>query len=112
VLARVALPFELWLARPATPGRGLFATLGVEVGAAAAIGATICGGFVSAPAVILVPDLVPALAPGLALVVVVTALWHALWRTKVGGSTGDVCGAAIELRELGLLFVFGVATGK
>jgi adenosylcobinamide-GDP ribazoletransferase len=64
------------------------------------IGAGLGGAFVLAPAA----GAVALIAAGLSLATV-----RALAMRKVGGQTGDVCGAAQVLSELAMLAVYGAA---
>lgn len=103
VLARAGLPLEIALGRPATPGRGLFALLQPEVRLGHALGALALAGMLVVPALLAVPAALPGVLVGVPAAAVVSYGWAVLWRNRVGGATGDVLGAAVELRELVLL---------
>ena len=101
--ARAFLPLEIVFGTPATPGKGLFAYVAADVRRADAAVALLVAGLLVVPAVVLVPALLPNLGVGVLVAAGVTAAWAASWRARIGGTTGDVLGAAVELRELVLL---------
>lgn len=108
VVARAPVALELATGPAATPGQGLFGALAGRVrgrdsaAGLAAGGLGLCGAWaLGGPAA--------ALAAG-ACALAGTVVWHRLWRRRIGGLTGDVVGAAIELRELAVLAAL-VASG-
>lgn len=107
VAARAFLPLEIALGSPATPGKGLFARLQAEVGHGDAAIAAILAGMLVAPALALVPTMGAGLAVGIAAAGAATVAWDASWRERVGGLTGDVLGAAVEIREIVILAALG-----
>lgn len=102
VLSRAPLAAELRLP-PATPGRGLFATLHAQVTRSDAARGLLLGLVLALPVIALAPARV---AVGAALATLLTRWWHRRWRVAVGGATGDVLGAGVELRELSFLLAF------
>ncbi|MES2641176.1 MAG: adenosylcobinamide-GDP ribazoletransferase [Myxococcota bacterium] len=107
VCARAFLPFEIAFCAPATPGKGLFARLALEVGAKDALWAVLLAALIVAPVIIVVPAAAGGLLVGLAGAGAATIAWQASWRARIGGINGDVVGAAVELRELVLLAAMG-----
>jgi adenosylcobinamide-GDP ribazoletransferase len=103
VLARAGLPFEIAFGRPATPGRGLFAWLQPEVRAGHALAAAALAAALVGPALLVVPAAATGVLVGVPVAAAVSVAWAAAWRARIGGATGDVLGAAVELRELVLL---------
>ncbi len=103
VLSRGFLPLEIALGTPATPGKGLFARLAAEVGQIDAATGVVVAAVLTAPALALVPTMGAGLAVGIAAAGAFTIAWDASWRERVGGLTGDVLGAGVEVRELMIL---------
>lgn len=102
VLARAPLAAEL-RARPASPSRGLFGRLHPHVRPADAAAGLVLAALLAAPVATLYPA---RIALGVGLAGLTTAVWHRVWRRSVGGLTGDILGAGVELRELTLLLAF------
>ncbi|MDP2311373.1 MAG: adenosylcobinamide-GDP ribazoletransferase [Pseudomonadota bacterium] len=107
VFARAFLPLEIALGVPATPGKGLFARLALEVRGGDAGWASLLACLLAAPAVMLVPSMGVGLLVGLLAAGAATVAWQASWRARIGGINGDVLGAAVEIRELLLLAAMG-----
>lgn len=107
VCARAFLPLEIALCAPATPGKGLFARLAVEVRPRDAGLAALLAALLVAPAIVLVPSVSVGLAVGLAGAGLASIVWQVSWRARIGGINGDVVGAAVEIRELVLLAAMG-----
>lgn len=105
ILARAPLAFELHLGPAASPGRGLYGQLHPLIGRADVLRSWLLAAALAAPAAILAP--LPALV-GLLAAALTTALWHHTWRRSVGGLTGDILGAGVELRELVLMAAFAM----
>lgn len=99
-LARLPLALEVQLGRPATD-TGLLATLHRVVPPFHARTATLLALLLLVPALPLVS--LPALGVAVLAAGLLTAWWHAVWVRRIGGLNGDVLGAAVELRELGVL---------
>lgn len=102
VLARAPVAAELLRAPAATPGKGLYGWLSPQVRPRHAVVAGVLG--------VAALGLSPARGV-LALVLCAgfTLAWHRLWARRIGGTTGDVVGAAIELRQLLVLAAFAAS---
>ncbi len=103
IFARTPLAFELREGEPATPGRGLFAWLHPEVRREDWVISLCLGAAFLVPAFAPLGDIALRCTVGAVLGVLASAAWHLLWYRKVGGLTGDVLGAAIEIREVAML---------
>jgi adenosylcobinamide-GDP ribazoletransferase len=104
IWGRAPLAWELWRGPPAQPGKGLYAGLhsemrGIDVGLSFLLGLV-----VTAPFGMMLPMWSLGLGVGGALVG--SLIWHRRWRDQIGGLSGDVLGAAVELRELLFLAIF------
>lgn len=104
VVARLPLAAEVRWAVPAAP-TGLLARLHAEVRPADVHVATTLGVLLALPAFALVPP--AGAAVGVLLAAGATGVWHPLWVRRIGGLNGDVLGAAVELREMCVLFALG-----
>ena len=89
----------------ATPDTGLYAALKRELtrsdaGIAALLGAALLGPALADPRLrtCTIAGALAALLAGFA--------WTRAWRSRIGGSNGDVLGAAVELREAVVLLAF------
>lgn len=103
VLARAPVASQVLVVPPATPGRGLLGWMAAEVRPHHAVAAFALGFGLVAP-VALAHPLRLLIAAGAAALL--TFAWDSFWRRTIGGITGDVLGAAIELREIVILAVF------
>ena len=106
VLARAPIASQVLAVPPATPGRGLLGWMAAEVRPRHAIGAFAMGFLLVAPVALTHPA---RLAFGAGTAALLTFVWDSFWRRTIGGITGDVLGAAIELREIVILAVFAAA---
>lgn len=106
ILARGALPLEVRFGTPATPGKGLFATMKGALGTADAAVAVVLALALTAPVLRLSPEIGVALGIGSVAAAAVSFAWAAWWRVHIGGINGDVLGAAVELREATMLAAF------
>lgn len=102
ILARAPLALEL-RSPPATPGRGLYAALHEGVALRHAAYALLLATLLVAPVALAAPA---RLAAAVILAGIGTAWWHHTWRRALGGLTGDVLGAGVELREMLVLCAF------
>ncbi len=107
ILARTPLGFELAEGEPATPGHGLFAWLHPELRRVDWVTAIVLGTALMAPLVSLGMPMVVRAGVGALLAAVSTLAWHLGWYRRVGGLTGDILGAAVELREVVILAAMG-----
>ncbi len=103
VASRAFLPAEMLLVGPATPGRGMYARLSGELQPLDAGIAVVSASLLVTPALVIAPGLITPLVVGLCGAGAFSIGWAASWRDRLGGLTGDVIGAAVELRELILL---------
>lgn len=101
---RAPLAWELWRGPAAQPGRGLYAGLHSSVKGSHVLLSLLLGVIATLPFGLLLPAWSLVLGVGGALVG--SVLWHGRWRRYIGGLSGDVLGAAVELRELWLLAMF------
>lgn len=104
VLARALAVVDACTEPAATPS-GLYAALEAEVRARDAVVAVVLASFISAAPLVVVPQARTALAVSAVTSWLVGAVWARSWRARIGGSTGDVLGAGIELREAVVLAV-------
>lgn len=109
VFARTPVAFELREGEPATPGKGLFAWLHPEVRREDWVIATLLGFAFLVPAFAPLGDIALRCALGAVAGVLASGGWHLLWYRRVGGLTGDVVGAAIEIREVAMLAAMATA---
>lgn len=109
VFARAPLAFELREGEPATPGKGLFAWLHPEVQREDWVISMLFGLAFLVPAVAPLGDIAVRCGLGVALALALTLAWHLGWYRRVGGLTGDVVGAAVEIREVAMLAAMATA---
>ncbi len=109
VVARAPLAFELREGEPATPGKGLFAWLHPEVQREDWVISMLFGLAFLVPAIAPLGDIALRCGLGVALALVLTLVWHLGWYRRVGGLTGDVVGAAVEIREVAMLAAMATA---
>lgn len=102
ILARAPLALEL-RSPPATPGRGLYATLHAGIAPRHGAYALLLATMLLAPVAVVAPA---RLAAAGILAGIGTVGWHHTWRRALGGLTGDVLGAGVELREMLVLCAF------
>lgn len=107
ILSRTPLAFELAEGEPATPGHGLFAWLHPELRRVDWITAIVLGTALMAPLVAFGTPVVVRAGAGALVAAVFTLAWHLGWYKRVGGLTGDILGAAVELREVVILAAMG-----
>ncbi|HND00078.1 MAG TPA: adenosylcobinamide-GDP ribazoletransferase [Myxococcota bacterium] len=94
----------MWRGPPAQSGKGLYAGLHSEIKSVHVVLSLLLGLLITAPFGMLLPGW--SLGVGVGGALVGSALWHGRWRLYIGGLSGDVLGAAVELRELWLLAIF------
>ena len=98
VVARALAVLDARTEPPAAPG-GLFAAIAAEVGWGHVLVAVVLGGVLSAAPLALTPHAARRLALAWMASAALGSAWARGWRARIGGSTGDVLGAGIELRE-------------
>jgi adenosylcobinamide-GDP ribazoletransferase len=98
VVARALAVLDARTEPPATPN-GLFAALSAEVRWVHVGVAIVLGVALSALPLLVAPHAALRLALAWGASAAVGSAWARGWRARVGGSTGDVLGAGIELRE-------------
>jgi adenosylcobinamide-GDP ribazoletransferase len=107
VFARTPIAFELREGEPATPGKGLFAWLQPEMRRDDWVISLLFGAAFLVPAIAPMGEIALRCGLGAAAGLAVTVAWHLGWYRRVGGLTGDVLGAAIEIREVVMLAAMG-----
>lgn len=108
ILARAPLAWELFRGPASTPGQGMYAHLHPQIRQSdVALSAGLAFGLVL-PSTLLVPDCRAILTLGLVACLLFSIAWHHHWRILIGGLSGDVLGAAVEIRELLLLLLIAL----
>ncbi len=104
VLARAFAVVDACVEPAATPS-GLYAALEAEVRARDAVVAVLLGAVIAAAPLVVVPQARAALAVSAVTAWLLGGIWARSWRARIGGSTGDILGAGIEVREVVMLAV-------
>lgn len=104
VLARAFAVVDACVEPAATPS-GLYAALEAEVRVRDALLAVVLAAAIAAAPLVVVPQARAALAMSAVTAWLLGAIWARSWRARIGGSTGDVLGAGVELREVVVLAV-------